>query len=62
MSLTHEIDSIVANAISRRIFPGAVVLIARDDLVLHAAAYGTTMYDAPARARSTARRSTTSPR
>jgi CubicO group peptidase (beta-lactamase class C family) len=47
MSLAQEIDTIVADAIERRVFPGAVILIARDDVLLHQAAYGTTMYDAP---------------
>jgi CubicO group peptidase (beta-lactamase class C family) len=45
MRLAAEIDTIVADAIERRIFPGAVVLIAREAEVLHHAAYGTTMYD-----------------
>ncbi|HEU5098202.1 MAG TPA: serine hydrolase domain-containing protein [Roseiflexaceae bacterium] len=45
MPLSHQIDSIVAGAIEQRIFPGAVVLIARGAEVLHYAAYGTTMYD-----------------
>lgn len=39
------IDAIVADAIDRRIFPGAVVLVARDETILHYAAYGTTTYD-----------------
>lgn len=41
------IDSIIAEAIARRIFPGAVVLIVRNGARLHDAAYGTTMYDDP---------------
>ena len=45
-SLSQQIDTIVASAIERRVFPGAVVLIARRDSVLHYAAYGATMYDA----------------
>src|SRR3954452_15155195 len=45
--LADEIDAIVADAIERHIFPGAVVLIAQDAEVLHHAAYGTTMYDDP---------------
>src|SRR5687768_489456 len=47
MSLAQEIDAIVADAIERRVFPGAVILIASGSRVLHQAAYGTTMYDAP---------------
>lgn len=40
------IDAIVASAIEQRIFPGAVVLAARDDIILHHAAYGAMTYDA----------------
>jgi CubicO group peptidase (beta-lactamase class C family) len=47
MALTPTIDAIIADAIERRIFPGAVVLIARGAEVLHQAAYGTTMYADP---------------
>jgi CubicO group peptidase (beta-lactamase class C family) len=47
MRLAHEIDAIVADAIERRIFPGAVVLVARGAIICHYAAYGSTMYDAP---------------
>jgi serine-type D-Ala-D-Ala carboxypeptidase len=47
MSLAHEIDTIVAGAIERRMFPGAVVLVAVGDTICHHAAYGTTMCDAP---------------
>jgi serine-type D-Ala-D-Ala carboxypeptidase len=47
MSLTNDIDAIVADAITKRIFPGAVVLIAEDAAIRHYAAYGSTMYDAP---------------
>jgi serine-type D-Ala-D-Ala carboxypeptidase len=47
MPLSHQIDAIVADAIEQRIFPGAVVLIARGADVLHYAAYGTTMYGDP---------------
>ena len=47
MSLAQEISSIVADAIARRIFPGAVVLIAQGAELLHHAAYGTTMYADP---------------
>lgn len=41
------IDAIIARAIDRRIFPGAVVLVACDAEILHAAAYGTMTYDPP---------------
>lgn len=47
MSLAPTIDALVADAIMRRIFPGAVVLIAQGAEVLHQAAYGTTMYADP---------------
>jgi CubicO group peptidase (beta-lactamase class C family) len=47
MSLAHQIDTIVADAIARRIFPGAVVLVASGDAIRHYAAYGSTMYEAP---------------
>src|SRR5262245_4525600 len=47
MSLTDKIDTIVQDAIERRIFPGAVVLVARGAELLHMGAYGSTMYDAP---------------
>jgi CubicO group peptidase (beta-lactamase class C family) len=47
MSLAQAINSIIADAIERRIFPGAVVLIAQGAEVLHQAAYGTTMYVDP---------------
>ncbi len=47
MSLTTNIDAIVADAITKRIFPGAVVLIAESSAIRHYAAYGSTMYDAP---------------
>jgi CubicO group peptidase (beta-lactamase class C family) len=47
MSLPQEIDAIIADAIERRVFPGAVILIAKSDRVLHQRAYGTTMYNAP---------------
>ncbi len=38
------IDQIIATAIERAIFPGAVVLLARNGVVCHYAAYGSTMY------------------
>ncbi|HEX9371394.1 MAG TPA: serine hydrolase domain-containing protein [Roseiflexaceae bacterium] len=47
MLLSHEINAIVADAIARRVFPGAVVLIAGGNELRHYAAYGSTMYDAP---------------
>ncbi|GAB4196715.1 MAG: serine hydrolase domain-containing protein [Roseiflexaceae bacterium] len=47
MSLSYSINQIIADAIERRVFPGAVVLVARGGQTLHQAAYGTTMYDAP---------------
>src|SRR5436853_6043473 len=47
MQLAQEIDAIIEGAIERHIFPGAVVMIARDDALRHCAAYGSTMYDAP---------------
>ncbi len=47
MTFTDTIDTIVQDGIARRIFPGAVVLIARQGQIRHCAAYGSTMYDAP---------------
>lgn len=41
------IDPVVHAAIAERIFPGAVVLVARDGAALHHAAYGDTMYGDP---------------
>ncbi len=42
---------VIERAIAERIFPGAVVLIARSNAILHRAAYGSTMYtDAGSRA------------
>ena len=46
MILAHQIDTIIADAITRRIFPGAVVLIVRQGQIRHYTAYGSTMYDA----------------
>jgi CubicO group peptidase (beta-lactamase class C family) len=48
MTFSAEVDQIIAGAIERRIFPGAVVLVARDGALEHFAAYGGTVYDAPA--------------
>ncbi|WP_298819746.1 serine hydrolase domain-containing protein [Chloroflexus sp.] len=39
------IDDLIATAIHERVFPGAVVIVARADHPIHAAAYGATMYD-----------------
>ena len=47
MALCSQIDAIVENAIERRVFPGAVVLIAKGRHICVHRAYGTTMYDAP---------------
>jgi serine-type D-Ala-D-Ala carboxypeptidase len=47
MTLARQIDIIVRGAIDRRIFPGAVVLVAQGAEMRHFAAYGSTMYDAP---------------
>lgn len=44
-SLAPQIDAIVTNAIAERIFPGAVVLVARGDTILHHAGYGGTVYE-----------------
>ena len=46
MIFSEQIDAIVNGAIERRIFPGAVVLIAEDERVRHYRVYGTTMYEA----------------
>jgi CubicO group peptidase (beta-lactamase class C family) len=43
--LSQQIDAIVAEAIERRVFPGAVVLVAAGERIQHFQAYGTTMYD-----------------
>lgn len=42
-----EIDSLVEEAIARRVFPGAVVLVAVGGELRHLRAYGTTMYADP---------------
>jgi serine-type D-Ala-D-Ala carboxypeptidase len=44
MAATSQLARIVDDAIREQIFPGAVVLVARDAELLHLAAYGTTMY------------------
>jgi serine-type D-Ala-D-Ala carboxypeptidase len=44
MFLSQQIDAIVGDAIERRVFPGAVVLIAQGERIHHYHAYGTTMY------------------
>lgn len=41
------IDDVVADAIQRRVFPGAVVGVVEAGVVRHFAAYGSTMYDQP---------------
>jgi CubicO group peptidase (beta-lactamase class C family) len=46
MTLAQQIDTILCEAIERRIFPGAVVLVARAGELLYAGACGSTMYDA----------------
>lgn len=48
MRLSSAIDAIVADAIERRIFPGAVVLVATGNTLRHYAAYGSTIYTEPA--------------
>lgn len=45
--LAQRIDTIINRAIEKRVFPGAVVLMMQHGEPLHAAAYGTTMYDHP---------------
>ncbi|KAB8146086.1 beta-lactamase family protein [Chloroflexia bacterium SDU3-3] len=47
MTLHATIASTIRQAIERHIFPGAVVLLARDGHVAHHAAYGTTCYGDP---------------
>ncbi|HEU5014117.1 MAG TPA: serine hydrolase domain-containing protein [Roseiflexaceae bacterium] len=44
MALDSTIDTLTTDAIERRIFPGAVVLVAHGGEMLHYAAYGSTMY------------------
>lgn len=41
------IDNIINAAITRRVFPGAIVMVAHAGTLLHAAAYGSTMYADP---------------
>lgn len=45
MSLASTIERLVQAAIEARLFPGAVVLVAQGERLVHHAAYGTTMYD-----------------
>jgi CubicO group peptidase (beta-lactamase class C family) len=45
--MIQHFDTIIVEAIKRRVFPGAVVLIKNDAGIAHFAAYGSTMYDAP---------------
>lgn len=47
MSLEQTIRTVVADAIERRLFPGAVVAVARGADLLHHDAYGSTMYGGP---------------
>lgn len=44
MPITTQLDQIIADAITRHIFPGAVLLVAQAGRLLHHAAAGTTMY------------------
>lgn len=43
--LADEVDAVVRSAITHRVFPGAVVLLARNDRIVHHAAYGSLIYD-----------------
>lgn len=43
--LAVQIDTLVADAIARRVFPGAVVLVAHGNALLHWVGYGTTVYE-----------------
>jgi CubicO group peptidase (beta-lactamase class C family) len=45
--MIDDIDAIITTAIRARIFPGAVIVVTQNNRLLHAAAYGTTMYDDP---------------
>lgn len=48
MPFSTTIDQRVTQAIARRIFPGAVVLVTQASELRHFSAYGSTMYDDPA--------------
>ncbi|NJP07632.1 MAG: beta-lactamase family protein [Chloroflexaceae bacterium] len=45
--MIEVLDTLIPDAIQRRLFPGAVVLIARDGQIVYHAAYGSTMYEDP---------------
>jgi CubicO group peptidase (beta-lactamase class C family) len=45
--MVSPIDRLITSAVEQRIFPGAVVLVARNGALRHAAAYGSTMYADP---------------
>jgi CubicO group peptidase (beta-lactamase class C family) len=46
-SRNSVIDAVVHDAIERRVFPGAVVIVSEAGAIRHAAAYGATTYDGP---------------
>lgn len=39
------VDRLIADAVSRRVFPGAVVAVGRSDGVIHLRAFGSHTYD-----------------
>jgi CubicO group peptidase (beta-lactamase class C family) len=43
-TFSHSVRLIIAGAIARRVFPGAVVLAGEGEQLLHASVHGTTMY------------------